>query len=193
MTVSISELRRDHVNFHIMLSMLERQARAVELERKPIPLKLIQLGLKYFRDYPRKYHHPKEDAIYGLLIRKHFRKPELIYNVIEEHGDLRDALKTLSEHAESLDPENDEAVCAFCEQIRTFVARERNHINLEEGHLYPTAVQLFSLEDWKTISDSFGNETDPLFGEETAAKFDGLVATVLMHDALRSDPDFATV
>jgi len=191
MTLSISELRRDHVNFSLMLNMLERQATAVEVGRKPIPLKLIHLGLKYLRDYPRKFHHPKEDAIYGLLIRKHFRKPELIYNVIEDHGDLRDALKILSEQAEGLDLKNDEVVCTFCEQLRTFIARERNHISMEEGHLYPTAVQLFSPEDWKTISDSFGAEADPLFGEDTADKFDSLVATVLMQDALRRDPDFA--
>lgn len=191
MTVSISELRQDHVNFSLMLNVLERQAALMEFERKPVSLKLIQLALKYFRSYPRKFHHPKEDAIYGLLIRKHFRKPEMVYNIIEDHADLRDALKILSEQAESLDLQSAEAVGAICEKLRLFVAREREHISMEEGHLYPTAVQLFSPEDWKSISDSFGNETDPVFGEATVAKFDKLIATVLMHDALRRDPEFA--
>jgi len=183
MSVCISELRKDHVNFCLMLNMLERQVDGVEFEHKPASLKLIQLGLKYFRNYPRKLHHPKEDAIYGLLIRKHLRKPELIYNAIEDHSDLRDLLKNLSEQAEALDIQSGETVTAFCENIRTFVARERNHISLEEGHLYPTAVQVLSPEDWKSISDTFGGETDPLFGDEIAAQFDQLIAAVLMHDS----------
>jgi hemerythrin-like domain-containing protein len=192
MTASISELRRDHVNFSLMLNVLARQAGAVELERKPVSLKLIQLALKYFRSYPRKFHHPKEDAIYGLLIQKHFRKPETIYNIMEDHSDLRDALRILSEQAESLDLRSEEAVGAFCEKLRLFVAREHHHIAMEEGHLYPTALQMFSPEDWKSISDSFGNETDPVFGEATAAKLDSLIAAVLMHDALSRDPELVS-
>ena len=191
MTVSVSELRQDHVHFSLMLNVLERQAGGIEIERRPVSLKLIQLALKYFRSYPRKFHHPKEDAIYGLLIRKHFRKPEMIYNIIEDHSDLRDVLRILSEQAESLDLRSEEAVGVFCEKLRLFIARERDHIAMEEGHLYPTAVQMFSPEDWKSISDSFGTETDPVFGEATAAKFDGLIATVLMHDSLSRDPEFA--
>jgi len=182
MSVSISELRRDHVNFCLMLNMLERHAEALELGPKPASLKLIQLGLKYFRNYPRKFHHPKEDAIYGLLIQKHFRKPELIYNAIEDHSDLRDSLKILCGQSESIDIQSAEALTAFCEDIRKFIARERDHISLEEGHLFPTAVQMLSPEDWKSISASFGAEADPLFGDETANLFDRLLGTVLMHD-----------
>lgn len=187
MTVSISELRRDHVNFCLILNMLERQALALESAPSPVSLKLIQLGLKYFRDYPRKFHHPKEDAIYGLLIRKHFRKPELIYNVIEDHSDLRDALKTLSDRADRVDLQNGADNSAFCQAIRTFIAHERNHIDMEEGHLYPTAVQQFSPEDWQSIADSFGEEADPFFGEETLGQFDRLIATVLMRESRWQD------
>jgi hemerythrin-like domain-containing protein len=182
MPVSIPLLRRDHVHFSLVLDMLDRQADALERgSRTAVPL-LIQ-GLKYFREYPCKVHHPKEDLIYGFLKRRMVRGVEHLFNALEEHAELHNQLAAVAAAARSLDGKDRAGVTGFCSRLHEFTARERRHIENEEAHLYPSAVHLLTPEDWKSISEAGASEKDPIFSDAVSDKFDHLIADILMKDA----------
>lgn len=189
MPLNVPLLRRDHVHFSLILDMLDRQADALEGgNRKAAPI--IALGLKYFRDYPRKVHHPMEDAIYSVLRHHLVRDTDKLYNALEEHAELQQELAAVSAAARSMESKDESAVGGFCERLRKFTARERRHMEMEEAYLYPAAVHMLTPDEWASVSASCSAERDPVFGDATAASFDKLFAEILVRDlAERDTPD----
>ncbi|MGE3334876.1 MAG: hemerythrin domain-containing protein [Rhodospirillaceae bacterium] len=186
MSLSIPLLRRDHVHFSLILDMLDRQTEALERgDVRAVPI--IALGLKYFRDYPRKVHHPIEDAVYGALRRHMVRGAEKVFNALEEHAELHQELAAVSAAARSLDSKDVGALAGFAERLRKFTARERHHIEMEEVYLYPAAVHLLTPEDWTEVEASCSSEKDPVFSDATAASFDRLFAEILVRDLAARD------
>ncbi len=186
MSLSIPLLRRDHVHFSLILDMLDRQTEALERgDVRAVPI--IALGLKYFRDYPRKVHHPIEDAVYGALRRHMVRGTEKVFNALEEHAELHQELAAVSAAARSLDSKDVGALAGFAERLRKFTARERHHIEMEEVYLYPAAVHLLTPQDWTEVEASCSSEKDPVFSDETAASFDRLFAEILVRDLAARD------
>ena len=182
MTVSIPLLRRDHVHFSLILDMLERQAAALESGARTA-LPLISLGLKYFRDYPRRVHHPKEDLIYNALRHHLTGSADVLFNALEEHDELHQELSAVSGAFHSLEKKAADAALGACERLRRFTARERRHMEMEEIHLYPAADRLLTPRDWQSIADACTDEKDPVFSDEVTASFDRLLASILMNDA----------
>lgn len=182
MTVSIPLLRRDHVHFSLVLNMLDRQADALEGGDKNV-LPLISLGLKYFREYPRKVHHPKEDLIYGVLRHHMTRGTDVLFDALEEHAELHQELAAVMAAFHGLEKKGEDAARGACERLRRFVTRERHHMEMEEGHLYPAAVRLLTPEEWQSISETCSHEKDRIFSEEVSASFDQMLANILMNDA----------
>ncbi|MCA0201225.1 MAG: hemerythrin domain-containing protein [Proteobacteria bacterium] len=186
MSLSIPLLRRDHVHFSLILDMLDRQTEALERgDARAVPI--ILLGLKYFRDYPRKVHHPIEDAIYGVLRHRMLRGVDKLFNALEEHVELHQELAVISAAARSLDGKDTAALAGFAERLRKFTARERRHIEKEEVYLYPAAVRLLTPEDWASVMASCSGDKDPVFGDATAASFDRLFAEILVRDLATRD------
>jgi hemerythrin-like domain-containing protein len=187
MSVSIPLLRRDHVHFSLVLDMLDRQADALEQGTKSA-VPLICLGLKYLRNYPRKVHHPKEDAIYAALRHHMVRGVDNLFNALEEHAELHQELAAVFAAANSLANKDGDAVGGFCQRLRHFTTRERRHIEMEEAHLYPAAVHMLTPEEWALIEASCSSEVDPAFGEEAAISFDRMIAEILMRDLASRAP-----
>lgn len=181
MTPSIPMLRRDHVHFSLILDMLDRQADALEDGSKKAA-SIISLGLKYFRDYPRKVHHPMEDAIYGVLRHHMVRGADKLFSALEEHAELDQQLATVWAASRSLESKDEAALVGFCERLRNFTARERHHMEMEESYLYPAAVHMLTPDDWRAVGESCSNDKDPIFSDEIAASFDRLFAEILTRD-----------
>lgn len=188
MEISIPLLRRDHVHFSLILNMLDRQSEVLERGVKNA-LPLIRLGLKYFRDYPRKIHHPKEDLIYGALRHHMVRGTDALFNAVEEHAEIDRELAAMATASQSLETKDEGAVRGFCERLRRFITRERLHMEMEEGHLYPAAVHMLTPEEWQAIADSCTDEKDPVFSDEVSASFDLLLADILMKDSATRKSD----
>lgn len=182
MALSIPLLRRDHVNFSLILNALERQIEIAEAGGAP-SLPMFQSALQYFEGYPRKVHHPHEEAIYGALLHHLPRDSSNVFHVIQDHRELADCLASLSQAAHLLDLDEEDTVFRFCEIARQFIARERLHMEMEEGFLYPVAVRLIPAPEWERLDLAFESESDPLFTDTVLTRYDRLVEDVLLRDA----------
>ena len=174
MTAAIPILQSDHVNFASLLNVLERQINVAEDSGIP-SVELIKLVLAYFRDYPRKVHHPKEDLIYGALLPHLQNQASSLFNVIQDHRELSERIETLEQSLWAVDSGSPaslaESLELFCNQARRFIDKEREHMAMEEGHLYPSAVQHLSPEEWAGIDKFMANEKDLLFSGPDSSQY----------------------
>jgi hemerythrin-like domain-containing protein len=181
MAATIPLLRSDHVNFARLLNTLEHQVEIAEIGGA-VSNALISMMFIYFREYPQKVHHPKEDLIYNALI---LHLPDMaanVFHIIREHEQLSEYLESVEQSFRAYNPDSPDSVQIFCYQARRFIAKEREHMALEESHLYPMAVHRLTSEQWSGIDRFMANERDPLFGDTVAAPYQKLAAGIISLD-----------
>lgn len=181
MSATLPLLRRDHVNFVRLLETFERQLDAAE-NGGPYSIELTKMILTYFRGYPRKVHHPKEDLIYSALVLEMPDNASNVFHVIQDHRELAERLEAVEQSLSHLDPVSEASVGIFCHQARRFIEKERQHIALEEGHLYPSAARRLTPKEWAGIDRFMADEMDPLFGDAVAGPYEKLKNAILALD-----------
>src|SRR6202051_3979827 len=70
----IEILREDHRNIETLLLVLERELDIFDRAEQP-DYEVVQAIIDYFRDYPDRCHHPKEDAVFAKLKTRDPRRP----------------------------------------------------------------------------------------------------------------------
>ncbi len=186
MASTIPLLRKDHINFQLLLNVLEHQLSLVDGEGAPNTA-LLKMILAYFRDYPRKVHHPKEDLIYSELLLRMPEKSEVMFHAIQDHRELSEHLEAVEQALEAVDPNSPGSLETLGFHLRALITREREHMTLEEAHLYPCAVHRLTPEQWEKIDRYMANDADPLFGDAVAAPYERLKDAILSLDkVLRS-------
>lgn len=177
MTATIELLQRDHVNFARLLNVFERQVDLAPAAGGP-SIELVRLILLYFREYPRKVHHPKENLIYSALLLHRPKEAELIFDVIANHRDLSERMEVVERAVDALAKDKPASVDIFCHLARKFIAGERAHMTEEETHLYPAALRLLTAQEWNGVDHYMGNAADPLFGDTVTGPFEKLRDTI---------------
>lgn len=119
----------------------------------------------YVHDYPDHVHHPTEDRLFELVLR---RRPELRRHVARLRREHREVvaetaalLKQLDELIAKPDVLREAAVLSACADL---VRRQRAHIELENQTLFPAAIAALLPADWQRIEAQYFGEDDPLFG-----------------------------
>jgi hemerythrin-like domain-containing protein len=177
MPKTLSLLRSDHRNFARVLAVLERQIRDAK-DGRPVATPLISMILTYFREYPRKVHHPKEDLIYSALALRAPDEAATAFHALQDHRDLFDRLEPMEQAVRTLDDESGAGLEIFCHQAHMFIEKQRQHMALEEAQLFPRAAALLSANDWSVIDRFMASDEDLVFGVATSAPFDKLRAAI---------------
>ncbi len=181
MSATIPLLRRDHVNFTLVLNALSRQVEVADAGHEP-SISLIKLILKYFKDYPRKVHHPKEDLIYGALIRNMPDHAANVFHALQDHREMTTYLESLEESVQVFSSADPASVKNLCYQALRFIDHEHEHMRLEEGYLFPDAVHRLADEEWRLIDLEMANAKDPLFGDTVASPYECLKDAIVSLD-----------
>jgi hemerythrin-like domain-containing protein len=66
--------------------------------------------------------------------------------------------------------------------IHDFIERERRHIAMEEGTLFPAALRTLLPGDWAKIDVRCKDESDPLFGKAMREKYRSLRGRILQWE-----------
>ena len=113
--------------------------------------RLLQEIMDYCLDYPEARHHPKEDAIYAVMVS---RQPKLevgIADLIVAHGTVGCLMRdeTMS---------RDLTLSIF----GGFLESYRMHIRLEEDNLFPEALRFLSDGDWEEVAWNLVQQANPV-------------------------------
>lgn len=174
----MQQLHIDHVNMAKLLDVLELQLERMRCSEEVDYGLLIDIML-YVTQYPDLYHHPKEDLVFErvLLYDKNWYQP--IRELIVDHRSIaQEGLRFL----DSLrGVENDAVVqrAELIEQGERYIHHLRQHMDKEEGELFPKALEILQPNDWEIIDARLGPRPDPLFGDFVAEQFNKRYAQLM--------------
>ena len=167
MHVYQSQLYADHYNFLRLLHFLESEIACYEAgSERHARLDIILDIFDYIQNYPERWHHPFEDAIFELMLIKQVPQSDQIWGLKSEHKKL----EKLTHHASELFASVANDVVVPVEELVNvsleFIRRQQEHINIENRIVYPLFDQYLSQNDWETIGSQVAAKLDPMFMQE---------------------------
>jgi hemerythrin-like domain-containing protein len=172
----LARLTTDHDRIRDTLNLLEAQF--LEMCRGRAPDYAMMLSIvAYIQEYPERAHHPLEDAVYSILIRRGGDGVKLSRELITDHTELEIITRKLRE---SLEQARSTQVIGetLKRQLSTFLARQRSHLYTEEEKIFPLVAASLTPADWDNIRSMLPNVNDPLFGERTHRDYELLYRAV---------------
>lgn len=175
----LKELHQDHINLNKLLAVLGYKLDKLKQGEMP-NFVLLSDAVDYISNYADAYHHPLEDQMYDYF--KDSGCPELD-EAIAKCGDEHKLLKQCSEELiEAVDCILNDAVVPmdqFTTKLEHFLDRQVEHLNLEEGTLFPLLDDIADDEQWSVLSKQLPKMDDPLFGEQQKQRYIDLYSELL--------------
>jgi len=165
----IEAWRKEHEYFARLLRLLQKQVDVFHAGGEP-KYALMQDIVSYLREYSDRFHHPREDVAFELLIRRSPDLELLVARLQQEHRIIAHTGAMLLEQiqavlaGEILPREQLEAAAAM------YLVYYQNHIGTEDAKILTRAGQL-SAEDWEAVRAAGPVAPDPLFGPNPQDRF----------------------
>jgi hemerythrin-like domain-containing protein len=170
MARTIEDLEIDHRNMRQLLAIIEEEMDAYG--RGGVPdFDLLDLIVDYILNYPEISHHPREDAIYAVLMRRDPVSAAAIGNLMEEHRQLSALTHRLAAAIANVERDVETPKEWLEALVREYLARNRRHMQAEEQHFFPRAIAALSDTDWAEIDGRLHRLVDPLFGGKVAQDY----------------------
>lgn len=170
---TLSLLRLEHWNLSRLLGVLEEQVTLAGAGER-MDEELLRLAAEYFCDYPDRCHHPKEDLVYQLLVKRDPAVRTELRDLVADHRRLHELAQAFAEAVRSADGKCAVAEPAAHELIGQFTQHYRQHMRLEEERFFRLAEERLSRDDWDLLDFTMFDEEDPLFDSATERRFAGL-------------------
>lgn len=174
----IEELLIEHNHIRRTLNLLEMQF--LDLCRNKTPdFSMMRSIVVYVQEYPEIAHHPLEDMIYSILLKKE-EKVELLQQLLSDHTDLENVTRNLRESVE-LHLQGNFSEDELKKRLSTFLIRQRQHLYIEEMEIYPLARSALTKEDWEKVQSVIPHRDDPVFGTRTREDYELLYRQIEDH------------
>ena len=173
MVTVIYTLREEHRNIARLLNALEHQIEIFARAGAP-DYDVIRGIAEYFRDYPDRCHHPKEDVVFDRLRARFPRDAAEVGDLATEHRKTAERARWFRDTVDALLNDAEIARETVVNAARDFIEAERRHMAMEEEQFFPLAEARLTPEDWSGIESDLVTERDPLFGDRVEAEFEGL-------------------
>ena len=178
----LNRLVEDHRHIMKLLSCLDLQLNQLKCNENSNDFSLILDILEYLMDYPERCHHPVEDSLYNVLIRKHSSAAETIWKIQTEHVELAN----LGRHVKKIicDLSNGENVSKESVRwnLRIYTQLQLDHMQREEELLFPLALANLADDDWAQLSDQLDKLLGPVCGRNIHQKFEDLYNTIMQAE-----------
>jgi len=172
MAKEIFNLRKEHVNFKKLLNLLDAQLDLLHRGEDP-DYQLMTDILYYMTQYSDLIHHPREEAIFSLLLERDSSVVENVAEITRQHHIIGKSGACFYEKLESII--NSESEIMQLQEIelagRLYGTTLRAHMDKEEQSLFVMAEQLLNDDDWKKIKTETLSKPDPIFGEAIEDRF----------------------
>ncbi len=166
MANEIFKLRKEHVNSRKLLDILDAQLDLLHRGENP-NYQLMADILYYMTQYSDLIHHPREEAIFSLLVVRDSSLVQDVAEITRQHHTIGESGAHFYEKLESIINSDNEI--RQLQEIeapgRLYVTTLRAHMDKEEQSLFVMAEQLLTDDDWKKIETETLSKPDPIFCE----------------------------
>ena len=160
----------EHENFSRLLDVLDKQVALFRAGEHP-NYELMLDVVSYLRHFPDRFHHTREDVAFARLAARDPGMQLTVNRLLQEHRVLAEAADRL---LALLNQVADEAIISRAEveaAAATYLVYYRHHMASEEHDIMPRAAALLTSEDWAAVAAAAPSGRDPLFGDESVARY----------------------
>jgi hemerythrin-like domain-containing protein len=175
-------LREEHRNIAKLLRALEHQLAIFDTAERP-DYDVLTAIADYFVGFPDRCHHPKEDLIYRKMCERDPTLAQTMTDLEAEHEEISALARHFREAVQNVLRDAEISRSAFDEVAHHFVRDQRRHMQMEEEHIFPLALQILTPGDWDEIDGRVTREEDPVFGGKVSQEFAALRDNILKWEA----------
>lgn len=167
-------LRAEHRHIARVLELFVDQLEAIE-QGQLVDTHVIYEIMDYMVSWPDRFHHPREDLIYGRVAEIDAAAADNVDTLQRDHDQMasrgRDVLRDIERWRRG---EIDGA--AVVEGGRAYVEHLYEHMNSEESLVFPRIEAVLRTEDWRDLAadDQLRPVADPVFGTRVQREFRNL-------------------
>lgn len=180
MSDALQTIHREHRALAAVVHCLQHVLKDIDTGRIGPEFELFQAVLDYVRDFPDRFHHPKEDDHLFAALRK--RDPSVRVTLDELQAQHREGERLIADLRWKLDDwrkDPDGAFAPFRDAALAYVDFQRRHMALEESKVLPAARKHLTENDWRSINAAFDDNDDPIFGDRPREAYDKLFARIV--------------
>ncbi len=166
----VEEIRNEHATMARLLTLLDRQVAIFESAGHP-DYALIEDIVLYFADFPDACHHPKEDLLAAMLLRKAPDRAAKLKGLEAQHEELAALTRSLVAVVRRILGEAELPRGDLIRAAREFADSQRHHIEMEEKYFLPLAEELLTGTDLAELEAGVFKQEDPLFGAKQEAHY----------------------
>ncbi len=158
------ELRAEHEGILIMLKIMETICDRLE-SGEPVDMAHLEGIIEFLRVFAEQCHHGKEEDILFPAMEKAGvpREGGPIGVMLTEHGVGRNCIRRMGDALQAMKAGDKDAQRRFVDAAREYIGLLRDHINKENGVLFPVAEHTLSPDELSLISQQFENlETEKI-------------------------------
>ena len=174
----IEVLREEHRNIEKLLRVLERELSVFDRGDRP-DYEVVLSVIDYFKNYPDKCHHPKEDIIVAMFKARDPVAAAAIGDLEAEHREGARRLRRVGLAIERVLSDQDLLRQTVDDIIRDFINHERQHMAMEERVIFPAMLKTLQPEDWADIALQLAARYGPLSQPDFEEKFSTLRRNIL--------------
>lgn len=175
--ILMDELRLDHRNMAIVLSLMDGLVEQMERGKDP-DFELLEEIMRYMTVYPDAVHHPKEDIVYAKLRSKRPDLADDLDHVPEDHRQIAELGSLLRSEVEAVNAGAAVRRQKMIDDTAAYVKRLRNHMRWEEEDLFSRIDLMLDAEPYKVDLSGIGRVKDPVFELEIEAGFRRLLESL---------------
>jgi hemerythrin-like domain-containing protein len=175
----IQKLLEDHRHIRMTLDLLEKHYSEMIREGSP-DIGLMLSVIVYLQEFTEEVHHPVEDAIFSILLKRDIKSRKLLSSLMTDHTKMEAITRRLRTSLESLKKGEQASKKDLARDIPVLLERLRHHIQVEDESIFPLANQMLSKQDWENIKPMIPAIDDPVFGKTVSNDY------TLLYQALDS-------
>ncbi len=174
------QLHTDHYHLQRLLNCFSQEIDCYDFDSKRnADLAVILSALDYVHIYPDKWHHPAEDVIFDLLLKKKVKESQLIEELKEEHQKIVQETNKIFELFNSVAEDCVISADELLTSARDYIEFEKQHLEKENESIYPLMDSAFTEKDWREIEKKVKMQSDPLFDYPSKKEYDHLYSYIL--------------
>jgi len=173
----LGELRQDHKNMALLLSLLERESNRIFEGEEP-EYELVHDVMHYMTIYPDAVHHPKEDRLYAEIKAV---RPDLATGfdrITMDHRGIAEKGLHLRDEIASIGSGSFVRRKTVVSDTLVYVNTLRSHMQWEELDLFRRCEEMASDGHTVVPASGFVDSADPVFGQRVEDRFARLLENI---------------
>jgi len=181
MSQVLEALHNDHRNYSRLLALLKNDIDILQHSEDPDFIRLYDI-MNYMTNFPDVSHHPIEEIIFAALEQKAPASTEQIKQQNSEHRQINKLGMSLKEKLQLVTSGSILSRDSIINAANDYYQLLTNHINIEEGQLFPIVENVFTTEDWALLDLQINDMEDPLFGDAVQEQFTDLYTRITVEE-----------